>query len=252
MRAGLDIDRNIYTVAGGVAWGNLGPCAAAAVLLAATDIGAAYLHAPLAFATLRALILMIVGYAAYRMLLTGGAVRGWRAAGTPEGRIPWRYAGIMLIILGPILLLGIVWNAPGSGAGPTGLGEMALGVAMVVSYAALYILFGTALPEVAERGDVALRDAFDRGRAHYRRIGRAMVFGPWLFRVASLLVVIGLSLAGVQVGAFSLETQALQPAGLLPLLAFKGTHVFAEVMTAVVLVRAYRRYASLPEGAVSA
>lgn len=252
MSRGVDIDRNIYAVAGSVARANLGPCAFAAVLLALTDVGAGYLHAPLAFAVLRALILMLIGYAAYRALLSGGAVSGWTATATPEGRVPWRYVGIMLIILGPILLLGVVWNAPGSGAGPTGLAETVLGFAMVVIYAALYILLGTALPEVAERGEVSLRDAFERGRANYRRIGRAMVFGPWLFRVASMLLMVGLSIAGLQIDPFSLGARAFQPAGLLPLLVFKGTHVFAELMTAVVLVRAYRRYPTLPEGAVAA
>lgn len=252
MSGQIDLERNIYAVAGAVVRANLGPCAFAAVLLALTDLGAGYLHAPLAFIVLRALVLMIVGYAAYRALLSEGAIRGWRAVATPDGRVPWRYAGIMLIILGPILLLGVVWTAPGSGVGPSGLSELVLGVGMVLAYAALYILVGTALPEVAERGDVALRDAFERGRAHYRRIGRAMVFGPWLFRVASLLVMIGLSLAGVTVDPFHAGSGAFQPAGLLPLLAFKASHVFAELMTAVVLVRAYRRCRVLPRDALAA
>ena len=248
----LDIDRNIYAVAWQVTRGNLGPCLAAAILLAATDIGAAFIEAPLAFAVLRALILIIVGYAAYRMLLSGGEVHGWRAVSTPEGRMPWRYAGIMLIILGPILLLGIVWNAPGSGTGPTGLAETVLGVAMVVVYAALYILLGTALPEVAERGEVALRDAFNRGRSNYRRIGRALVLGPWVFRAGSMLAIVLVSIAGVQVDPISGKDLTFQPVGLAPLFVFKATHVFAEVMTAVVLTRAYRRYRTLPEGAVPA
>lgn len=248
----VDIDGNLYAVTWRVTRGNLGPCAAATVLLAATDVGAAFIEAPLAFAVLRALILIIVGYAAYRMLLTGGAVCGWRAASTPDGRIPWRYAGIMVIILGPILLLGVVWSAPGSSMGPTGLAETVLGVGMVVTYATLYILFGTALPEVAERGSVALRDAFDRGRSHYRRIGRALALGPWVFRAAAMLVIMLFSLAGFEVDPISAQGRAFQPAGLAPLLAFKGTHVFAEVMTAVVLTRAYRRYRAVPDGAVPA
>lgn len=252
MTRAVDIDRNIYAVAGRVAWANLGPCFVAAVLLTLTDLGAGYLHAPLAFAVSRALILMIIGYAAYRMLLSGGVARGWRAVATPGGNVPWRYAGIMLIILGPILLLGVVWTAPGSGMGPSGLAEIVLGLVMVITYASLYILFGTALPEVAERGEVSLRDAFDRGRANYRRIGRAMVFGPWVFRVASILALIGLSVAGVETDPFSLDARAFQPAGILPLFAFKASHVFAELMTAVVLVRAYRRYHAIPRDAVPA
>ncbi len=250
---GVDIDRNIYAVAGRVAWANIGPCLAAAALLTLTDIGAGYLHAPLAFAVARALILMIVGYAAYRTLLSGGAARGWRAVATPEGNVPWRYAGIMVIILGPILLLGVVWTAPGGGIGPSGLAEIVLGLVMVITYASLYILFGTALPEVAERGVVSLRDAFERGRANYRRIGRAMVFGPWLFRVASILALLALNVSGVETDPFSLDARVLQPVGMLPLFAFKASHVFAELMTAVVLVRAYRRYHdAMPRDAVPA
>lgn len=248
----LDIERNIYAVALAVARANIGPCALAAVLLAGTDVGAGYLHAPLAFAVLRALVLMIVGYSAYRTLLSAGAIRGWHAAATPGGRIPWRYAGVMLIILGPILVLGVVWNAPGSGTGPSGWGEIALGVAMVLAYAALYVLFGTALPEVAERGTASLREAFERGRAHYREIGRALVFGPWVFRAGSMLAFVAINLAGVETDPFSLDARAFRPEGLLPLLAFKSTHVFAEVMTAVVLVRAYRRFLVVPRDALAA
>ncbi|HUF86900.1 MAG TPA: hypothetical protein VMM59_05920 [Thermohalobaculum sp.] len=248
----IDVDRNIYAVAGRVAWANIGPCAAATVLLVATDLGAGYLYAPLAFAVLRALILIIVGYAAYRMLLSGGAISGFRAIATPDGRVPWRYAGVMLIILGPVLVLGVVWTAPGTGMGPSGLAEVVLGLVMVITYAALYILFGTALPEVAERGEVSLRDAFERGRANYRRIGRAMVFGPWLFRVASILVLIGLNVAGLQTDPYSLDARAFQPAGLPPLFAFKASHIFAELMTAVIMMRFYRRYRALPQDALAA
>lgn len=252
MAGRIDIDRNIYGVAGRVAWANLGPCSAATLLLVATDLGAGYLHAPLTFAVLRALVLMIVGYAAYRALLSAGAIQGWRAAATPDGRIPWRYAGIMLIILGPMLFLGIVWTSPNAGTSMAGFQHVLLGFGMVILYAALYILIGTALPEVAERGEVSLRDAFERGRANYRRIGRAMVFGPWLFRVGSMALIVGVGLAGFDTDPYSLDARAFQPASLLPLLFFKASHVFAELMTAVVLVRAYRHYGALPSQALAA
>jgi hypothetical protein len=205
-------------------------------------VGAGFLIAPLAFAATRSLIIMIVGYSAYRTLLTGGRVSGFRAIGTVAGRIPWRYAGIMLLILSPILLLGIIWTAPGSGAGPDSIAEIALGVMLVISYAVLYVLFGTALPEVAERGEVSLGEAFERGRSNYRVIAKAMVIGPWLFRAGSMLALILLNLAGVTVDLFHAETGALQAAALGPMLFFTTCYIFGEVLTAVVLVRAYRRF----------
>ncbi len=250
-RAGVDLGRSIYVVAASVARANWGPCALAALLLAATDIGAVYLHAPITFAALRALVLMIVSYSAYRMLLSGGAVAGWRAAATPDGRVPWRFAGVMLIILGPILFLGVVWTAPDSAIEPGLLADIVLGLVLVMTYAALYVLLGTALPEVVERGAVSPGAAFARGRARYRAIAQAMIIGPWLFRAASLLVIVGITLAGVDTALFG-EDGAFQPAGLGPLLALKASHVFAELMTAVVLVRAYRRSMPGSSGEASA
>lgn len=240
-RGGIDLGRNIYVVTAGVAWGNLGPFALATLLLVGTDVGAGYLHAPITFAVLRALILMIVAYSAYRMLLSGGAVRGWEAAATPDGRVPWRFVGVMLIILGPILFLGIVWTSPHSNIEPGRLADIVIGLVMVMCYAALYVLLGTALPEVAERGEVSLRAAFARGRARYREIAQAMMFGPWCFRAAALVAMVALGFAGVEIDPFSGDPRAFQPASLVPLLVFKASHVFAELMTAVVLVRAYRR-----------
>lgn len=247
-RPGVDLGRNIYVVAAGVARANLAPCALATLLLVGTDIGAGYLHAPITFAVLRALTLMLVGYSAYRMLLSAGTVRGWQAAATPEGHVPWRFVGVMLIILGPILFLGIVWTSPHSSVEPSRLGDIVIGLVMVMAYASLYVLLGTALPEVAEHGAVSLRAAFARGRARYREIGQAMIVGPWLFRAASLFVLIGLQFAGIEISVFAPYTGTFQPAGLLPLVAFKASHVFAELMTAVVLVRAYRRSTPEPRG----
>jgi hypothetical protein len=122
----------------------------------------------------------------------------------------------------------------------------------VVAYASLYVLLGTALPEVAERGEVALPEAFQRGRANYRAIAKALVFGVWLFRAGSVLLMIGLSLAGVTVDLFGGPTGAFQPAGLVPALLFTSSHVFGEVLTAIVLVRAYRRFPVTAPGAVAA
>ncbi len=148
----------------------------------------------------------------------------------------------MLMILTPILALGIVWTAPGTGVGPSSWGEIGFGVVMVVAYANAYVLIGTALPEVAERGDVALGDAFARGRSNYRAIAKALVFGSWLFRAATVAAMIAASLMGVTVDLFNGPTGAFQPAALGPMLAFTSGHVFAEVLTAIVMVRAYRRY----------
>ena len=247
----IDLDRNLFALAFSVMRCNWLPCGGAALLLLASDLGEGYLPAPLAFAVLRALLLMIVGYSAYRALVTGGEVAGWRAVATDEGRIPWRYAGVMLMILTPILILGIVWTAPGTGVGPSSINEIVFGVVMVVAYATVYVLLGTALPEVAERGEVALSEAIARGRSNYRVIAKALVFGPWLFRAATVAVIISASLMGVTVDLFNGQTGVFQPAALGPMLMFKACHVFAEVLTAIVLVRAYRRYRVAPREAVA-
>ena len=248
----LDLDRNIFALAFSVVRCNWLPCTAAAMLLLASNVAQGYIDAPLAFAVVRALIIMIVGYSAYRALLSGGKVAGWRAVATDEGRIPWRYTGVMLMILSPILILGIVWTAPGTGVGPSTLNEIVFGVVMVVAYACAYVLLGTALPEVAERGEVAMSEAIGRGRSNYRVIAKALVFGPWVFRSATVAVLISASLMGVTVDLFNGQTGAFQPAALGPMLMFTSGTVFAEVLTAIVLVRAYRRYPVAPRDAVAA
>ncbi len=238
----IDLDRNLFALAFLVMRCNWLPCGVVAVLLLASNVGEGYLHAPLAFVVLRSLIIMIVGYSAYRVLLSGGKVVGWRTVTTDQGRVPWRFTGVMLIILTPILILGIVWAAPGTGVGPSSINEIVFGVVMVVAYATVYVLLGTALPEVAERGEVALSEAIARGRSNYRVIAKALVFGPWLFRAATVAIIISASLMGVTVDLFNGQTGAFQPAALGPMLLFTASHVFAEVLTAIVLVRAYRRY----------
>ena len=244
----FDLDRGLFALAFSVVRCNWLPFGATAMLLLASQLGQGYLPAPLAFIVLRALIIIIVGYSAYRVLLTGGRVAGWRAVCTDDGRIPWRYAAVMLMILAPILILGIVWTAPGAGVGPDNLIQIVFGVAMVVAYASLYVLFGTALPEVAERGEVSLAEAFERGRKNYRAVAKALVIGAWLFRAGAMLCMIGLGLAGVTVDLFGGPTHAFQPAALGPMLLFTGSHVFAEVLTAIVLARAYRRFpVTVPE-----
>jgi hypothetical protein len=248
----IDIDRNLFALAFSVMRCNWLPCGGVAVLLLAANVGEGYLHAPLAFVVLRALIIMIVGYSAYRVLLSGGKIAGWRAVATAEGRLPWRYTGVMLMILTPILVLGIVWTAPGTGVGPNSISEIVFGVVMVVAYASAYVLLGTALPEVAERGEVAMSEAIARGRSNYRAIAMPMVFGPWIFRAATVAVLISASLMGVTVDLFDAGTGAFQPAALGPMLLFTTGHVFAEVLTAIVLVRAYRRYPVVPRDAVAA
>jgi hypothetical protein len=248
----IDLDRNIFAVAFSVMRCNWLPCGMGAVMLLVANMGEGYLPAPLAFAALRALIIMIVGYSAYRALLSGGRISGWRALGTDGGRIPWRYSGVMLMILTPILVLGIVWTAPGTGVGPSGLSEIVFGVVMVVAYASAYVLLGTALPEVAERGEVALSEALERGRTNYRAIAKSLILGAWLFRAGTVAVLISASLLGVTVDLFNGQTGAFQPVAVLPMLIFTTGHVFAEVLTAIVLVRAYRRYPVVPPNAVAA
>lgn len=248
-RRSIDIDGNLFLTALAVARLNWMPYAVAALLLLAANASDGFLAAPLAFAVMRALILMIIGYAAYRCLLSGGAVSGWRAV-AERGRIPWRYAGVMLIILSPILLLGILWSEPGqSPTPPDTLGKIGVGLALVVVYAALYVLFGTALPAVVERGEASLGEAFARGRRNYAAIGRSMVIGVWLFRAASMLALIGTNMAGVTTDFFDSTSGAFQAAALVPMLLFNCSHIFAECLNAIVLLRAYRRYPAGP-GAV--
>ncbi len=77
----IDIDRKLFPLAFSVMRRNWLPCGAAAVLLLVANIGDGYLRAPLAFATLHALIIMIVGFSACRLLLTGAlSVAGARSA----------------------------------------------------------------------------------------------------------------------------------------------------------------------------
>ena len=246
----IDLDRNLFLIAFSVARRNWMPCAAATLLLLASNAIIGFVDAPIALAVLRALLLMVVGYCAYRFLLSDGGVSGWRAIATAQGRFPWRYAAMMLIILSPILVLGIVWNAPGTGVGPSSIGDMVFGVVMVVIYAAFYILVGTALPAIAERGEVSLIEAFGRGRRNYLAIGRALVFGVWLFRAGSLLFMIVLVYLGVTTDFFSPSTGAFNAAAFGPMLLFMCSYVFAECLTAIVLVRAYRRFPAMPSGAV--
>lgn len=248
----FDLDRGIFALAFTVVRYNWLPCGGAAVLLLLSNLSQGYLIAPLAFVVLRALIIMIIGYAAYRTLLTGGRVVGWRAVATDDGRIPWRYAGVMLMVLSPILVLGIVWGAPGNGDGPSSLIQVVFGVMMVVAYASTYVLLGTALPEVADRGEVVLGEAFERGRTNYRAIAKAMLMGAWLFRAASAAALIIAAVLGVTVDLFDSNTGAFQPEALGPMLLFTSSHVFAEILTAIVMVRAYRRFPVSAPDAVAA
>jgi len=241
----IDIDGNLFVTALAVVRLNWMPYALAALLLLAANASDGFLEAPLAFAVVRALILMIVGYSAYRCLLTGGAVSGWQAV-AERGRIPWRYAGVMLIILSPIMVLGILWIEPGKGASPDTLGQIGVGLVLVLVYAALYVLFGTALPAVVERGEAALGEAYARGRHNYRAIGRSLVIGVWLFRAASMLVLIAANLAGITTDFFDGFGGPFQAAALGPMLLFNCSHIFAECLNAVVLLRAYRRYPAGP------
>jgi hypothetical protein len=242
MRNPIDLERRLVPLAVSVMLRNWVPCFGGATLLLLSNVGSGYVKVQIAFAVVRALIIMIVGYSIYRTLLSRGSVSGYRALANDEGRAPWRYAGVMLIILSPILVLGIVWTAPGGSVGPHGLNELILGLVMVILYAVIYVLLGTALPEIAERGDAALGDSISRGYANYRTIARSLVFGPWIFRSATVLVLILLSLAGVKVDLFAPDTNAFQPIALIPMMLFTTGHIFAEVLTAIVLVRAYRRY----------
>lgn len=245
----IDLDRNLFALAFSVMRTNWLPAILAALLLLGSYVGSGYVDKQLPFAVVRSLLIMIIGFSAYRVLLSRGRIRGLRSLATDDGRIGWRYAGVMLMILTPILVLGIVWTAPGSGVGPSNLVEIGLGLVLVIAYGTVYILLGTALPEVVERGDVSLSEAITRGRQNYRVIGRSLVFGPWLFRAGSMLVMILLSESGVTTDLFSYQG-TFRPAALGPMLFLSLCYVYAEVLTAIVLVRAYRRFpAQLPAAA---
>ncbi|HUS54769.1 MAG TPA: hypothetical protein VMY41_12290, partial [Thermohalobaculum sp.] len=75
----IEIDDNVFLVAFSIVWRNRMPFAAAASILLATNAGHDFIDMPVAVAVLRALILMIVGYSAYRCLLSGGTIAGWQA-----------------------------------------------------------------------------------------------------------------------------------------------------------------------------
>ena len=225
------------------------PCLVGAIVLLAANVGQGFMEKSLPFTVLRALIAMIIGFAAYRTLLSGGGISGWRAVATDEGRVPWRYTGVMLMILSPVLLLGVVWTAPGI---HLGLNEAILGLVLVTGYTAIYVLLGTALPEVAERGDVDLNNALARGQSNYRHIAMAMMLGPLLFRSGTMALLIIAAMSGVTVDLFNADGGSFYPAALLPMFLFTCCHVTAEIMTAVVLVRAYRRYPVVAGQAVTA
>ncbi len=248
----IDLERNLYALGLSVVRANWLPAMLATLLLLGSYVGSGYVDAALPFVVIRSLLIMIIGFSIYRVLLSHGRIAGLRALATDEGRIGWRYVGVMLIILSPILFLGIVWTAPGTGVGPSSVAELGLGLLMVIAYGAGYILLGTALPEVVERGDVSLTDSITRGRQNYRAIGRALVFGPWLFRAGSMLFMIVLAESGVTTDLFGRDGE-FRPLALGPMLFFSACYVFAEVLTAIVLVRAYRRFpVSVPEGSAAA
>lgn len=247
----IDLDRNLFALALSVMRRNWLPSTLAALLLLGSYAGSGFVEKQLPFAVVRSLLIMIIGFSAYRVLLSRGRICGLRSLATDEGRIGWRYAGVMLMILTPILVLGIIWTAPGTGVGPSSMAEIGLGLVLVIAYGAVYILLGTALPEVVERGDVALSEAISRGRQHYRVIGRSLVFGPWLFRATSMLVMIILSESGVTTDLFNYQG-TFRPAALGPMLFLSACYVYAEILTAIVLVRAYKRFpARVPDGAAA-
>lgn len=249
----IDLNRNLYALGFSVVRANWLPALLATLLLLGSYVGSGYVDAPLSFAVIRSLLIMIIGFSIYRVLLSEGRIAGLRAIATEDGRIGWRYIGVMFIILSPILFLGIVWTAPGTGVGPSSIAEIGLGLVMVICYGTGYIVLGTALPEVVERGDVSLADAITRGRQNYRAIGRALVFGPWLFRAGSMLIMILLAKNGVKTDLFTYGHHGeFQPAALVPMLLFSGCYVFAEVLTAIVLVRAYKRFPARVDDAAPA
>ena len=150
------------------------------------------------------------------------------------------------MILTPILILGIVLTAPGTGVGLNSLTEIkflvVLGVVLVLAYSIVYVLLGTALPEIAERGKATLGEAFERGRSNFRVIAKALVFGPWVFGAGTMAAIFLAVREGVMVDLFNASTGAFQPAGLRQMLLLTSSIVFLEVLIAIVMVRAYRRY----------
>ena len=254
----LDPDNGLFPSAFATVRATWQPFVAATFLMVIADLAQDFLPSPLPFAAFRALVLIIAGFAAYRALLSRGRIAVWTAAATETGRVPWRYAGIMLIILAPTLFLGVIWTAPGgiadtSGAAashagatiggvPVILVEIGLAPVLMIAYTVTYVLLGTALPETVERGEAPLRRTVARGWANYRRIALGLMFGPWLFRASMVVIIVMAGLAGFSTDFLNDHTGVIEPWALIPMMIFASGHVFAEVLTAVVLVRAYRRF----------
>jgi hypothetical protein len=241
----IELDRNLYLLAFSILVRNWQPYAVAALLLLTANASVGFVDAPLVLAALRTAIFILVSYSAYRYLLTDGAASGWQSLLASTTRPPWRYAGVMLIVLSPILLLGIAWTVNGSGGGPSSLGDVVFGFLMVILYASFYVLLGTALPASAERDEMSLREGFARGRRNYGAIGRSLVLGVWVFRAASVLVMMVLAHLGVTTDFASPGSGQLNLPAVGPMLLFNLSHIFAELLTAVVLVRAYRKYPAI-------
>ena len=83
-------------------------------------------------------------------------------------------------------------------------------------------------------------------------IAKALVFGPWVFGAGTMAAIVFAVWMGVMVELFDGHTGAFQPAGLGQSLLFYSSTVFVQVLTAIVLVRAYRRYPAAPREALAA
>ncbi len=240
-RARIDMSRGSWALAPDVVLRNGASFSLVTILLTATHMLQQWDFAPAAIPTIRMMLLIVTGFIAYRTLMSGGDKVGLSALlDAPRGDVT-RFAGVMLIILAPIVVLGLCLKIPALSAMLPPGGLIPFMMLMVVTYGALMILLGTALPATAARGDATLRSAIRRGRAGYREIGRAMVFGPWLFSVLYSLALLSTQALGLPAMVGPGDSGWMVAVWLIAQLLSSAGHVFAAAMTAVVLSRAYQK-----------
>lgn len=242
----VDLSRRLYPLAFRVLRENAAPAALLLSVLMLLNIVQGVAGPSVGLAPLRLGCLVLMAHAAYRVLLTSGAVQGMAALSDPNGRAPLRFIGVMVLIFLPMILIGAIWTTPG---GPQMLGGFFFVGAillMVLAYGALLVLMGTALPELAERGHADPAAALRRGLAGYRSIARGLVLGPGLFGVANGLVLVIAGYLGLPDGAYNPATGTFSPGALAVLTLLSLGNLYSVTLAAVVLSRAYRAEVPAP------
>lgn len=239
------LERGIWATAFGAVRRNLAVCLLVAVLLTAAHLVQYWGHGGGVLPPLRAVLLIFAGYVCHRTLVTGGETWGFAAATGPGFRRAARFAGVQLMILVPILVLGLCLTIPEVRAVLPGVSFLPFMVAMIVLYGIGLVLLGTALPEIAATGEVDFGRAVASGRRDYRAIARGMVWGPWIFGAGHTLVMLGAEKMGLPKIVSEPDAGAIL-VWLAARLAESGGHVLAEALRAAVLVAAWHRARPVP------